>query len=231
MSRPCGATCLLVATFGFVLSSPASAWTPYGPGPYGPDNPGQYREGALPPSPAEPESDSSRAPPSDYDPGRGGSQGGSPYGGEAPRTRQGDVFPIPKPPQPDLPGYGSQPFPPWGYGYAPSREQVFGPPARFRISRQTSDDAYNLTIGLDGIAPDEVQVRAQGHWILISRQRSEQQIQKDSFDDGRGYRRSFSYSSGTTSRRLSVPPDGDLSAMSRDDGESSIRISIPRRGH
>jgi HSP20 family molecular chaperone IbpA len=96
------------------------------------------------------------------------------------------------------------------------------------ISRATTPDAYELTIELAGASPQDVQVRAQGQSILISRESSTQQVQKDSFGNGRGYTRSFSYSSGTSSRRLRVPQDADLSAMSRTDAESSVVIRIPR---
>jgi HSP20 family molecular chaperone IbpA len=99
-----------------------------------------------------------------------------------------------------------------------------------RLARDATDDAYNLTIELGGMSPDEIQVLAQGQWLVIKRGHTEQQVQKESFDDGRGYMRSFSYSSGTASRRLSIPRDGDLSAMSREDGKGTVRISIPRRG-
>jgi HSP20 family molecular chaperone IbpA len=87
-----------------------------------------------------------------------------------------------------------------------------------------------LTVDLDGMGPEEVQIRTQGQSIVISRAHSAQELQKDSFDDGRGFVRSFSYSSGTSSRRLSVPRDADLSAMSREDGEGRIQIRIPRQG-
>jgi hypothetical protein len=64
---------------------------------------------------------------------------------------------------------------------------------------------------------------------VIGREQNEQKIQKDTFDDGRGYMHSYSYSTGTRSRRLSVPHDGDLSAMTREDGEDRIVVRIPRR--
>jgi HSP20 family molecular chaperone IbpA len=99
-----------------------------------------------------------------------------------------------------------------------------------RISRDASAEAYGLTIELDGIDTAAVQVSAVGQSLVISRERSEQQVQEDSFDDGRGFVRSFSYSSGSASRRVSVPPDGDLSAMRREDGDGRIRITIPRQG-
>lgn len=78
--------------------------------------------------------------------------------------------------------------------------------------------------------PETIQVHTQDHWLLLRRTHSAQQTRNDDLGDGRGFTRSFSYSSGATSRRLSVPGDGILSAMSREDGEDNIRIRIPRRG-
>lgn len=149
--------------------------------------------------------------------------GYDPYG---PGYRGG--FPETAPPAPVYPDYGPRPGPSWGY--PDSGRPGFGRPPGFRLSRATSDDAYTLTIELEGMHPEEVQISTQANWILVSRDRSERQVQKDSFDDGRGFVRSFSYSSDTTSRRMSVPRDGDLSAMSREDSETSIHIRIPRRG-
>lgn len=133
------------------------------------------------------------------------------------------------PPEQAYPGYGPWSGPSWGY--PGSRGRGSGSRAGFRISRGASDDAYTISIGLEGMAPEEVQVRAEGQSLLISREHSARHVQKDSFDDGRGYMRSFSYSSGTSSRRLSVPRDADLSAMSREDRDDSIFIRIPRRDH
>jgi len=204
------------------------AWTPYGYGPYGPGYYGVY-PGAIPPElRTGAMTDEPQLPPS-VGPGGGSA---SPSGDQSSvETQQPPYGESPyegvAPPMQAYPGYGPWSGPPWG---SPSFGGAsFGPPSRFRISRATSDDAYTLTIGLDGMSPEEVQVRAQGQWITISRKHTEQREQNDSFDDGHGFMRSFSYSSGTASRRLSVPADGDLSAMSREDGGGSILIRIPRR--
>ena len=79
-----------------------------------------------------------------------------------------------------------------------------------------------------GVNPAEVKVDVNGPWILVTRDRSAESRQQETFDDGRGYRRSFSYSSGRASRRFTVPRDGDTSAMQRQDLEDAIRITIPR---
>jgi|GEM_PF-793261 len=126
------------------------------------------------------------------------------------------------------PGYG--PHPSTSRAYPGPGRQGFGRPAGLRVSRATSDDAYTLTIPLDGMDPETIQVHTQDHWLLLRRTHSAQQTRNDDLGDGRGFTRSFSYSSGATSRRLSVPGDGILSAMSREDGEDNIRIRIPRRG-
>lgn len=99
-----------------------------------------------------------------------------------------------------------------------------------RVQQSATDGAYLLDIELSGIKPAEVQVEARGQWILVSRGSSAEASQEETFSDGRGYRRSFSYSSGRASRRFNVPRDGDTSAMQRQDTDSAVRITIPRTG-
>ncbi len=216
MARNIRPTCLLVAVLGIGPASSAIAWTSYGYGPYGPGYRGGYPEAALPePPPGAGTYGLGLTPPAGY-------VGHLPflYGPEATLGFPSNAVPA----APVDPGYGS----PWGP--PDSGDWGFGGPAGFRISRATSDDAYTFTIALDGMSPETVQVRTQGHWLLVSRTHSAREVQEDNFDDGRGFMRSFSYSSGTTNHRLSVPADGVLSAMSREDGKDSIRIRIPRRG-
>ena len=97
-----------------------------------------------------------------------------------------------------------------------------------RIDRRATDDAYLLDIQLSGIKPAEVEVRVQGPWVLISRTSSAQSNQEETMSDGRGYRRSFSYSSGSMSRRFNLPPDADGAALQRQDADDAVHISIPR---
>jgi len=216
--------CFLVAALGISPASSVMAWTPYGYGPYSPG----YQGGYPPePSPGAGTYGPGLPPPIERS---GGYAGRWPprHGPETPPAPYGDTPQDALSPVPAGPGYGSQPYPPWGYPDSGGRG--FGRPTGFRISRATSDDAYTLTIALDGMGPETVQVRTEGHRILLSRTYSSRQTRKDGLDDGRGLVRGFSYSSGTTSRRLSVPPDAILSAMSREDGTDSIRLRIPRRG-
>jgi hypothetical protein len=229
MSSHRRATCLLSAILGITMSSLALAWTPYISGPVDPDYRGGYLETSPPVSPTEPGILGPGLPPPDYPRGGYGNRWAFPPGTEVPQVPYGEVSPGAEPFEQGYPGYRPWLGPPHGHpGFS---QRSFASPAGFRISRRASNDAYDMTIELDGMSPEEVQVRPQGNWILISRESSAQQVQNDSFDDGRGYMRSFSYSSGRTSRRVSVPRDGNLSAMSREDGESSIHIHIPRRGH
>ena len=97
-----------------------------------------------------------------------------------------------------------------------------------RIQQSATEEAYLLDIQLSGLIPAEVKVEAKGPWVLVTRDTSAETSQEETFSDGRGYRRSFSYSSGRASRRFTVPRDGDTSAMQRQDTEDAIRITIPR---
>lgn len=227
MSRQIPPTAILIAFLGVALPPLAAAWTPYGYGPYGPGQHPGFREAPQYPE-TGPGSYETPPPPPAYGPGAYGSGMDGSHDATAPQTANGAPPEGPAPWARGYPGFAPRMSGPRGGPGTGGRS--FGPPSGFRLQREASEDAYILTIELDGMGPEQIQVRTQGQWIVLSRERTEQQIQKDSFDDGRGYRRSFSYSSGTASRRLSVPRDGDLTAMSREDSENSVRIRIPRRG-
>lgn len=111
-----------------------------------------------------------------------------------------------------------------GFGHRGSMGQSGG----LRIDRRATDDAYLLDIQISGIKPTEIEVRVQGPWVLVSRNSSAQSNEEETMGDGRGYRRSFSYSSGSMSRRFKLPPDADGAALQRQDAEDAIHISIPR---
>jgi len=135
---------------------------------------------------------------------------------------------------PDMPGYG---MPPQGY---PSQlppgisgpDQGGGPMtldfAGMRMTQDRTDAAYTLDIALNGADPGQVEITpTRGGLVIVSNQ-SAQTEREETFDDGRGYRRSFSWSGGRSVKRLPVPPDGDLGAMQRDDADGTIHITIPR---
>lgn len=155
---------------------------------------------------------------------------GIPYGSGYPGMGPGsyaypDVPPNTWPAAPPFIGHGRQSGPPPGVPRFASPDR--GPRSEFRLSRRAADDAYLLDIELEGMAPEDVEVQSQGRWILISSDRAQQETQDDRFDHG--YQRTYRYTSGIVRRRLSVPRDGDLGAMTRENRGNSIHIRIPRR--
>jgi HSP20 family molecular chaperone IbpA len=126
------------------------------------------------------------------------------------------------------PPYGPPMSGPESYQGGFGRGGPMGRSGGLRIDRRATDDAYLLDIQLSGIKPTEVEVRVQGPWILISRTSSAQSDEKETMSDGRGYRQSFSYSSGSMSRRFNLPQDADGTALQRQDADDAIHISIPR---
>jgi HSP20 family molecular chaperone IbpA len=92
-----------------------------------------------------------------------------------------------------------------------------------------TEDAYLIDIPLHGASADQLQIDAEGNWLRITRDSSRQETREDSFDDGRGFARRYSFSSGRTSRRVGLPMDADLDAMTREETESGLRLRIPRR--
>ena len=97
-----------------------------------------------------------------------------------------------------------------------------------RIQQSATDDAYLLDIQLSGVMPEQIKVDARGPWLRITRDNRAQASQEETLSDGRGWRRSFSYSSATASRTLRVPQDGDTNALQRQDTPDAVHIAIPR---
>ncbi len=97
------------------------------------------------------------------------------------------------------------------------------------LTQHRSDEAYSLDIDLNGLDPARVKILPAGFGLMIAVEQSAQTDRSETFADGRGFRRSYSWSGGTRMKRLPVPPDGDLAAMLREDGDDGILILIPRR--
>lgn len=216
MSRHVRYTRGLLAAAAILGSTATNAWTPYGYGPYGPDQP---PTGPAPGSQA----------PTEQGAGIGESTppGYPPYGAVP-------DFQMPGDPSLEPEGYGPQSF-----GFSPyrpgsgfpgmARSGLGGPSGPLQISRYATEDAYIVDIQLNGMKPEDVQVSARGSWIRVSRNQSRQETREDSFEQGRGYSRSYSFSSGSASRRFNVPRDADLEGLTREEKEGVLRILIPRR--
>jgi HSP20 family molecular chaperone IbpA len=101
-------------------------------------------------------------------------------------------------------------------------------PGQLRVTREVTEDAYLVRILVGDGKTDEIQVTPLGRSLAISRTADAQTLQEDTFDDGRGYQRSFSYSRGAESRRLGLPPDADLGSMTREVSNGTITLRIPR---
>lgn len=97
------------------------------------------------------------------------------------------------------------------------------------MSQDRTDDAYMLTIDLNGIAPENVQVRPLGRSLFVRTRRDARTHRTETFGDGRGYRESYQFSTGSSTRQLPVPPDGDLAGLTREDDAEQVRVLIPRR--
>lgn len=110
-------------------------------------------------------------------------------------------------------------------GYPPRHRR----PTGLRVSQTMTDEAYVLEIPLDGQAPESIQIEPRGHGLLIRRDSSTQRTEERTYNSGRGYSRRYSYSGGRQSRRLSVPGDANLAALSREDSAEQVRVLIPRR--
>ncbi len=210
----------------------AHAWTPCGgtsTGPgyssgapayfYGPAYPQPYRG----PAPVMPPWPNDRLPRPIAD--RPGDWWGAPMPPSGPEPF-GD---FPASPWDEMPPMGPPPGfdePPWGMPASAARPSVMR--GIHVLSVQTADDAYLITLDTGGGKPEEVQVSPAGRGLMVSRTTEEQTERDDNLDGGRGYRHSFSFSHGSSSRRIPLPPDANLAGMTRESSDGNLRLRIPR---
>jgi HSP20 family molecular chaperone IbpA len=128
--------------------------------------------------------------------------------------------------------------PPTGYGATPPESAVDYDPETGRLAfdfaglgltQERTDDAYLLDIDLRGLPAEQVSIQPVGGGLVLAVQRSAETSREETSADGRGYRRSWSFSSGQQVKRLPAPPDADIQAMQRQDSADAISIVIPRR--
>ena len=185
----------------------AQAWTPYGPYAPGVAEPAPYAgyPGAYgPPVPPAPWST----------PAEGGANWpAAPYA--APE--------MPAPPA----GFESAPWPPQGAAerMAP-RERPAWP--RLSLTRRATDDAYLIEIQLQNIQPDQVEIRPAGRGLIIKHSATVRFSQNDTLPGGDGYQSRYSISRDTSGRRVGLPPDADLTGMTREVEDGRILIRVPR---
>jgi len=191
----------LTATALSALAGAAAAWTPYGLPPYGPQ-PGQ----PMMPLPYPPPGSAYHMP------------------GQFPALRRAASAADTAAPVAPAQHAGQERNGTLGSYPAAERSEGIG---NATFDQHMTADDYILDI--DGVDPTQVQVDAFGRALIVRIQRSMEVHRQETLDDGRGVARSFSWSSGRSARRLSVPSDGDLDRLSREDSDERVRIVIPRR--
>ncbi|WPL15886.1 hypothetical protein Thiowin_00815 [Thiorhodovibrio winogradskyi] len=98
------------------------------------------------------------------------------------------------------------------------------------LIQDITDEGYRLTIRLNpNQKPEDIKIVPRGRGLLISSVRESYTSSEQEDQNGRGYRRSFSFSSGRFQRHLRVPPDANPGAMTRTDKEDKVVIILPRR--
>lgn len=94
------------------------------------------------------------------------------------------------------------------------------------ISRRATDRDYLIEVRLANVDPEQVQIVPEGRGLRIAYRIQAQDYLEDGSDAG--YRHGYSFVRGSTSRHLSLPPDANLSAMSREVTTDRILLRIPR---
>lgn len=221
MSYPRRPLAALIVALAGACPSLASAWGGYGPPPYGPPGayPPAYPGSALwlPPVPGYPGWPA--VPPPNWEQ--------APESHAAPRLGSPPAAHATPAPERTAP-FGEPWMPPPGLEGAPGGPRDWGRPGGLRISREATQDTYLIRIDIGDAKPEDIQISPVGRGLAISRKSEALTEREDSFDDGRGYRRSFSFARGTSSRRLPLPPDADPAGMTREVSDKAIVLRIPR---
>jgi len=110
----------------------------------------------------------------------------------------------------------------------PGMSDQIPPRVRLDIARRILDDAYLVDIRVAGLDPDQVLVRPAGRGLMVGYSMQRWTDRSDTLPDGAGYRTSRSLSLGTVNRRLALPPDADLSRLSREVRDGHLLIRVPR---
>ncbi|MBK1724617.1 Hsp20/alpha crystallin family protein [Thiocystis violacea] len=160
-------------------------------------------------------------PPAPMAPGYPGGWWPTPYGGEAAAPLAGEGQGQPAVANPSPPGGGG-----WGGYQRPLGAMPMIP--RLDIARGMDGDDYLIDIRVENIDPEQIQIRPARRGLVISYDKAIQTNQEDTLAGGEGYRRSYSVSRGTTTRRLGLPVDARLDQVSREVSEGHIRLRIPR---
>ncbi len=196
---------LTAAVLIIAVSAPTFAWGPYGPPPSGPAYlPSPWAGGWGGPDPFA-------------DPGY--SFGPRSFG---PRS-------FGPPPFMDPPGLPMPPSAPFAARSDASLVEPATSDQRGRhlsIARRTTPDAYLVEIRLANIDPEQVQIMSRGRGLRIAYRTRAEEYRQDSF--GAGYGRGYRVMSGSASQGLVLPPDADVSAMSREVTSDRIQLRIPR---
>lgn len=125
---------------------------------------------------------------------------------------------------------GPEPVPPHPYGAPvhPAPPLLAPPRVRLDIARRIQDDVYLIDVRVEGLAPDQILVRPAGRALVIGYSRERRTDRRDTLPADAGYRTSRSISRGVMSRRLALPPDADLSRLSREVRDGHLLIRVPR---
>jgi HSP20 family molecular chaperone IbpA len=116
------------------------------------------------------------------------------------------------------------------YGMAPGmgrplmdRGMGFSQRQGIRFQQSQDNKGYHLIIYTQGYTPDAIEVRVEGPYLVVQNQQSQRLENRSE----RGY--SFTSHSTSFKRRFRIPRDADVAAMSREESEDNLVITLPYR--
>ncbi|MET0065178.1 MAG: small heat shock protein [Candidatus Thiodiazotropha sp.] len=121
-------------------------------------------------------------------------------------------------PPADYPGaapYSARPYMDRGVGFS-QRQGI-------RFARDQDETGYHLRIDTQGYTPDAIEVRIEGPYLVVQNQQSQRLENRSE----RGY--SVTSHASSFKRRFRIPRNADVAAMSREESEDRLVITLPYR--
>jgi HSP20 family molecular chaperone IbpA len=121
------------------------------------------------------------------------------------------------------PAFGQPPM-----GFFPGQPDFANAPGRsapLRVERNATAEGYSVRIFLEGRTADTLRVTQEGRWLVIHSGQDDNQQYTSDQQGGYSFQRSYR----SAQRRFTLPPDADISKLTRTDSEGLVELSIPRR--
>ena len=102
---------------------------------------------------------------------------------------------------------------------------------RMDVRRRATEQAYIIELRLNTLSLDQIEVRPVARGLLIQNNAASHFQQRQMRPDGQGYQQHQEWQRDASSRRIGLPPDANVSGMTREIKKGRLVIRVPRITH